>query len=59
MCATFLTTSRDFGENKRSIILIMIICEILLFIFIFLFFVWGELFKIHHGFKDLLLAKFI
>jgi len=52
MCVTFLTASRDFGENKRSIILIMIICEILVFIIIFFILCGGELFKIHHGFNE-------
>jgi len=33
------TTTRDFSEIQRSIPLIMIICEILLFIFIY-FYVW-------------------
>jgi len=29
-CFTFLTTTRDFSEIQRTILLIMIICEILL-----------------------------
>jgi len=35
ICFTFLTTTRDFSEIQGSIILF--ICEILLFIFIFYF----------------------
>jgi len=41
----FLTTARDFSEIQKSILLMMIICEILLFI---RFFFWGGI-KIHHG----------
>jgi len=40
-----LTTTRDFSEIQRSILLIMIICEIVLSILICLF--WGI--KIYHG----------
>jgi len=34
ICFTFLRTTREFSEIQRSALLIMIICEILLFILI-------------------------